>query len=58
MKPQITKLKNRYTGEIVFCINLKKVIKNESYTFIEVYKEESPGRIYLVNKDAYEVLTK
>ena len=58
MKPQITKLKNRYTGEIVFCINLKKVIKNESYTFIEVYKEESPERIYLVNLDAYEIVTK
>ena len=55
---EITKLKNRYTGEIVFCRDIKKVIKDNSYTFVQVYKEELPGRIYLVNLDAYIILTK
>lgn len=58
MKQEITKLKNRYTGEIVFCRDIKKVIQENSYTFVQVYKEELPGRIYLVNLDAYIVLTK
>lgn len=58
MKPQITKLKNRYTGEIVFCRDIKKVIQDKNYTFVEVFKEGLPGRIYLVNLDSYEILTK
>jgi hypothetical protein len=55
---EITKLKNRYTGEIVFCRDIKKVIQDNSYTFVQVYKKELPGRIYLVNLDAYIILTK
>jgi hypothetical protein len=55
---EITKLKNRYTGEIVFCRDIKKVIHDNSYTFVQVYREELPGRIYLVNLDAYIILTK
>ena len=58
MKQQITRLKNRYTGEVVYCRDITKVIKDNSYTFVQVYKQELPARIYLVNLDAYEVLTK
>jgi hypothetical protein len=56
MKP--VKLKNRYNGEIVYCKDIKDIVQDSSYTFIKVYKPELPERIYLVNKDAYEVLTK
>jgi len=58
MKSQVTKLKNRYTGEIVFCRDIKKVIEDKSYKFVQVYKEDLPARIYLVNLDSYEILTK
>ena len=52
------KLKNRYNGEIVFCDNIDDVIVDGTYNFIKVYKQESPQRIYLVNKDAYTLVTK
>ena len=52
------KLKNRYTGEIVFCRDINDVVKDGSYTFIKVFKEELPSRTYLVNVEAYETLTK
>lgn len=50
---KITKLKNTYTGEIVFCENIKEEIKDAGYVFIKVYKDELPTRKYLVNKNAY-----
>ncbi len=55
---KLVKLKNRYNGEIVYCKDINDVIAEGTYTFIKVYKEELPDRIYLVNKDAYILLTK
>lgn len=57
MKKQVkpTKLKNRYTGEVVFCSNIQEVIEQAPYRFIKVYKEDLPQRTYLVNKDAFEL---
>lgn len=52
------KLKNRYTGEIVFCRDTNDVVKDGGYIFIKVYKEELPSRTYLVNIEAFENLTK
>ena len=52
------KLKNRYNGEIVYCKDINDVTAEGTYTFIKVYKEELPDRIYLVNKDAYVLVTK
>lgn len=51
MKP--VKLKNTYTGEIVYCDDIKEVIEEANYIFIKVYKPELPTRKYLVNKNAY-----
>jgi len=47
------KLKNIYTGEIVYCENLKEEIVDAGYVFIKVYKPELPERKYLVNKNAF-----
>jgi hypothetical protein len=55
---KILKLQNRYTGEIVYCEDVNDVVAEGAYTFIKVYKEQLPGRIYLVNKDAYVLVTK
>jgi hypothetical protein len=55
---KIVKLKNRYNGEIVYCKDINDVTAEGTYTFIKVYKEELPDRIYLVNKDAYVLVTK
>jgi hypothetical protein len=55
---KIVKLKNRYNGEIVYCKDINDVTAEGNYTFIKVFKEELPDRIYLVNKDAYVLVTK
>jgi hypothetical protein len=57
MKKQLkpTKLKNRYTGEVVYCSNIHEVIEQAPYNFIRVFKEDLPQRTYLVNKDAFEL---
>ena len=55
---KIVKIKNRYNVEIVYCKDINDVSVECNYTFIKVYKEELPGRIYLVNKDAYVLVTK
>lgn len=51
-----TKLKNKYSNEFVMCDNMKDIVEDENYKFIKVYKQEQPHRVYLVNKDAYEVV--
>lgn len=58
MKEKITKLKNIYTGEIVCTSNLFEKRKENTYTFIQVFKEENPERKYLVNEEAFVPLTK
>jgi len=55
---KLVKLKNRYNGEIVYCKDINDVTAEGTYTFIKVYKEEVPDRIYLVNKDAYVLVSK
>jgi hypothetical protein len=53
MDKKLVKLKNTYTGEIVYCENIKDEVKDAGYIFIKVYKEELPQRKYLVNKNAF-----
>jgi hypothetical protein len=50
---KVVKLKNTYTGEIVYCDNLNEEVKDGGYIFIKVYKQELPHRKYLVNKNAF-----
>lgn len=56
MKPAL-KLKNKYTGEFVYCRNTEDVLNHgNGYIFYRVYKKEAPDRIYLVNRDAYIIV--
>jgi hypothetical protein len=50
---KLVKLKNTYTGEIVYCDDVTDEIREANYVFIKVYKPELPHRKYLVNKNAY-----
>ena len=54
MKP--VKLKNLYTKEIVFTENYEEIVQSGEIEFIYVYKEETPQRKYLANKNAFEIL--
>jgi hypothetical protein len=58
MKNLIMKLKNLYSGEIVFTENFNEVRKMNDMEFIEVYKESNPQRKYLVNRNAFVPVTK
>jgi hypothetical protein len=58
MKTQNLKLKNLYSGEIVFTENFDDIRKVNELEFIEVFKEENPQRKYLVNRNAFETVTK
>ena len=50
-------LKNRYTGEFVYCRNPEDVLNHgNGYIFYRVFKKEAPDRIYLVNRDAYIIV--
>ena len=56
MKPAL-KLKNKYTGEFVYCRKPEDVLDNgNGYYFYRVFKKETPDRIYLVNRDAYIIV--
>jgi hypothetical protein len=54
MKTKIVKLKNLYSGEIVFTENYSEVRKVDNVQLIEVFKKETPNRKYFVNKDAFQ----
>jgi hypothetical protein len=58
MKNLIMKLKNLYSGEIVFTENFNDIRRMNDIEFIEVYKEENPQRKYLVNRNAFVPVTK
>lgn len=52
------KLKNIYTGEVVICKDVNDTIDGDNKTFIKVFKEEHPQRIFLVNREAFNILNK
>ena len=52
------KLKNLYTGEIVFTENFDDIRRVNELELIEVYKEDNPQRKYLVNRNAFVPVTK
>jgi len=55
---QVTKLKNKYTGDIVHCHDMKDVVVHSNITFLRVHNPENPARVYLANKDAFVIITK
>ncbi len=53
MKDKLVKLKNMYTGDIVFTEKYDQVQQSSGTNFIEVYNPGNPYRKFLVNRDAY-----
>jgi hypothetical protein len=58
MNENIVRLKNKYSGLIVFTKNYDDVNKYGDYKFIRVFEENNPERTYLANRDAFEILNK
>jgi len=58
VKEKVTRLKNIYTGEIVITSNLFEKRVDSTMTFIQVYTETNPQRIFFVNGAAFVPATK
>ena len=54
---KLLRLKNVYTGEIVVCQDINDVTEGNGTVFIIVFKEEYPHRTFLVNKEAFKLLS-
>ena len=52
------KLENVFTGDIVFCLDLKETRDIDGISFIKVFKEEKKDRFFLVNRSAFKILNK
>jgi hypothetical protein len=57
-KLELLKLKNLYTGEIVYTMDFDNLVVRDGQSFITVFKEESPNRFFLANREFYSKLTK
>lgn len=53
----IVRLKNRYTGDIVYTKSYDTVEEQGGMKFIRVYDEKNPERTYMANRDAFEVVS-
>lgn len=47
------KLKNKYTGEIVYTKDYEDTRFLDGITFLQVYNQNQPNRTYLANKDSF-----
>ena len=52
------KLRNKYSGEIVFTDNYDTTHRMADKDFIRVFQESNPERTYLANREAFEILNK
>ena len=58
MNKKVVKLENVFTGDIVFCFDVKETTDIDGVSFIRVFKEEKKDRFFLVNRSAFKVLNK
>ncbi len=54
----VIRLKNKYTGDIFYTHNLDDIIEVNGIKFVRVFHENRPERTFLVNRDAFDILTK
>jgi hypothetical protein len=55
MEKKAAKLKNKFSGDIVFCNDMDDIVQTDDYIFLKVFKEENPKRIFLVNRNAFQI---
>lgn len=58
MKKFKAKLKNVYNGDIVITDDYNEIQQINENTFIRVYEEANPNRKFLVNREAFKIVTK
>lgn len=55
-KQKELKLKNKYNGDIVFTKNYNEFKEESGIKFIQVYTQTNPNRVYLVNREAFDII--
>ena len=53
----IVRLKNKYTGDIVYTKSYDTIEEQGGMKFIRVYDGKNPERTYMANREAFEVLS-
>lgn len=53
-KEKVVKLKNRYTGDIVYTNSYNEIQETNGVKFIKVFSENNPSRNFLVNREAFD----
>jgi hypothetical protein len=56
MKENAIKLKNKYTGDIVFTLDYDKYLEHFGHKLIDVFYENYPRRLFKVNRDAFDII--
>ncbi len=56
MKENAIKLKNKYTGDIVFTLEYDKYLEHFGHKLIDVFYENYPRRLFKVNRDAFDII--
>ena len=55
-KQKEIKLKNKYNGDIVFTKSYNEFREEGGIKFIQVYNQTNPNRVYLVNREAFDII--
>jgi hypothetical protein len=55
-KQKEVKLKNKYNGDIVFTKAYNEIREEGGIKFIQVYTQTNPNRVYLVNREAFDII--
>lgn len=55
-KQKEVKLKNKYNGDIVFTKAYNEIREENGIKFIQVYNQTNPNRVYLVNREAFDII--
>lgn len=58
MQKRTVRLQNIYNGDVVFTDDYENVKETDGIKFIQAYNENNISRKFLVNRDAFKVLTK
>jgi hypothetical protein len=56
MKENAIKLKNKYTGDIVFTLDYDNYLEQFGHKLIDVFYENYPRRLFKVTRDAFDII--
>lgn len=55
---KVIKLKNKYTGDVFCTHDIDVIVEVGELKFVRVFHEKQPERTFLVNRDAFDIVSK